>query len=337
MSTFAKMFSLLVRLMKAEVAKAVIYLKKWFKRDENSPLPLENSLSNEQEDDSVYLPSRKFYIVNDWKISTLEAGKGEETLLLVHGLGSEAKHWEKNISELAKNFRVIALDLPGYGQSEKRYFTPKEGMIQFFVNILKEFIQQQIAEPVFLVGHSMGGQTAMCFAAQNPDLLHKLVLLAPAGVEDYSEKQAAVMDNLLSFYPVLGKNKTAVKIGFRQNFYEMPPDAEPLINERIALAESEDYPLYTKLISQCVRAILTTKPEFSKIRTKTLIIYGENDRLIPNAVLNPKQKTMHIADRAGRLIADSKVILLKKTGHFLQFEKSEEINFLIKQFLANDK
>jgi pimeloyl-ACP methyl ester carboxylesterase len=183
----------------------------------------------------------------------------------------------------------------------------------------------------------MGGQTAMCFAAQNPDLLHKLVLLAPAGVEDYSEKQAAVMDNLLSFYPVLGKNKTAVKIGFRQNFYEMPPDAEPLINERIALAESEDYPLYTKLISQCVRAILTTKPEFSKIRTKTLIIYGENDRLIPNAVLNPKQKTMHIADRAGRLIADSKVILLKKTGHFLQFEKSEEINFLIKQFLANDK
>jgi pimeloyl-ACP methyl ester carboxylesterase len=317
------------------VDKAISFLKKWLKTNRKKSFEDENLVFQPTFSTQEITPAeRKYCLIRDWKISYIEQGKGKHVLLLVHGLGSEASHWQKNISVWAEKFRVIAIDLPGYGSSEKRDFIPREGMINFFADILLDFLKVTIAnEEITLVGHSIGGQTAMLFAAKYPEKVKKLVLLAPAGIEEYSQRQVGMLDNLLSFYPVVGKNQTAIRLGFRHNFHKMPPDAEPLIQERIALAESEIYPLYCKMITQCIRAIITTKVDYARIKAPALVVFGENDKLIPNSVFNPKLKPMHIADRAGKLIADSSVVMLKDTGHFLQFENADVVNKLVADFV----
>ncbi|MEA5572191.1 alpha/beta fold hydrolase [Calothrix sp. UHCC 0171] len=99
-------------------------------------------------------------------------------LLLVHGFGASTDHWRKNISGLSKDFEVYAIDLLGYGRSQK----PK---IEYGGNLwrdqLHDFITQVVGEKAVLVGNSLGGYASLCLAAQCPDAAAGLVLLNSAG------------------------------------------------------------------------------------------------------------------------------------------------------------
>ncbi|MEO1430690.1 MAG: alpha/beta fold hydrolase [Cyanobacteria bacterium J06633_8] len=99
-------------------------------------------------------------------------------LLLVHGFGASTDHWRKNIAELQRDFEVYAIDLLGFGRSEK----PK---LQYGGDLwrdqLQDFITEVIAEKAVLAGNSLGGYASLCVAAQRPDSAAGLVLLNSAG------------------------------------------------------------------------------------------------------------------------------------------------------------
>jgi pimeloyl-ACP methyl ester carboxylesterase len=114
------------------------------------------------------------------KLAYVDEGKGSETILMIHGLGSYLPAWKKNISELSKNYRVIAVDLPGYGKSSK---APHSGLMTFYAGVIAELIQKLELGPVNLAGHSMGGQIAMVLALEKPELVKRLILVDPAGLE----------------------------------------------------------------------------------------------------------------------------------------------------------
>ena len=86
-------------------------------------------------------------------ISYIDVGKGDHTILLVHGLASNAGFWRYNIPELSKNNRVIAVDLPGYGKSQKDAYPYK---MSFYADQLKKLIDELKISKVVYVGHSMG-------------------------------------------------------------------------------------------------------------------------------------------------------------------------------------
>ena len=77
--------------------------------------------------------------VRNIKVGYVDQGEGDEVLLLIHGLGSNAKGWSQNIPVWSKKYRVIALDLPGYGYSEKKAYPYS---LSFYADVLTDFLDE---------------------------------------------------------------------------------------------------------------------------------------------------------------------------------------------------
>ncbi|MBE9215103.1 alpha/beta fold hydrolase [Plectonema cf. radiosum LEGE 06105] len=119
----------------------------------------------------------------------VKAGENSQRppLLLVHGFGASTDHWRKNIAQLHDDFEVYAIDLLGFGRSEK----PKlQYSGDLWCNQLHEFITQVIGRKAVLAGNSLGGYASLCVAAQHPDSAAGLVLVNSAG--PFSQDQPTV-------------------------------------------------------------------------------------------------------------------------------------------------
>ncbi|MDJ1184141.1 alpha/beta fold hydrolase [Roseofilum casamattae] len=109
-------------------------------------------------------------------------------LLLVHGFGASTDHWRKNIEELQEDYQVWAIDLLGFGRSEKADIIYSGDLWR---DQLHDFITEVIGEPVILVGNSLGGYASLCVAAQRSQSALGLVLINSAGPFSESEPQPA--------------------------------------------------------------------------------------------------------------------------------------------------
>lgn len=108
----------------------------------------------------------------------LRAGQGDTTLLLLHGYGESLLTWRLVIDRLATRYRILAVDLPGFGLSDK----PAAAYdYQTFEEWLGKLLAEQTSGPVVVVGHSMGGQLAAGLALAHPERVAAAVLIAPAG------------------------------------------------------------------------------------------------------------------------------------------------------------
>ena len=170
-------------------------------------------------------------------LNYLSAGQGDNAIVLIHGLGSNAKAFQKNMSPLAQKATVFAPDLPGYGTTELGDITP--GMANY-AQVIAEFIELKKLENVTLVGHSMGGQIAMHLAAtQRPSWLKNLVLLAPAGLEQFTDDEKQWFRTMVNEQLYLNMTDAQVEQNFNLNFYgnKLPEDARFMLRDRLELKE----------------------------------------------------------------------------------------------------
>jgi pimeloyl-ACP methyl ester carboxylesterase len=110
-------------------------------------------------------------------VSTLEAGQGSP-LLLLHGLGATKAEFLPTVAALAPNHRVIAMDLPGFGDSDKPFPAPYDA--PFFSSWAESLLDELRIEQAHVLGHSMGGRVAIEFGLRNPDRTRGLVLMTPS-------------------------------------------------------------------------------------------------------------------------------------------------------------
>lgn len=111
------------------------------------------------------------------RVSTLEAGDGPPVLLL-HGLGGTKASFLPTVAALAEGHRVIAMDHPGFGDSDKPFPAPYDA--PFFAEWAESLLDEMGIEQAHVVGHSMGGRVAIEFGLRNPDRTHGLVLMTPS-------------------------------------------------------------------------------------------------------------------------------------------------------------
>lgn len=120
----------------------------------------------------------KFTKINNLRVRYLDRNKNGTPLLLLHGLGGSLESWTNNISFLSTKFRVIALDLPGFGMSDK----PKiDYSINFYLSFLEKFIKKIKLSRFFIIGSSLGGHIAVEFTIRNRKMVNKIILVSPAG------------------------------------------------------------------------------------------------------------------------------------------------------------
>ena len=266
----------------------------------------------------VYLPE------NEFTIAYTDEGKGDNTIILIHGLGSYLRAWEKNIGELSKNNRVIAIDLPGYGKSSKE---PHTGMMTFYAGIVNELVKELKLNKVVIGGHSMGGQIGMTTYLKYPQIVKGLVLAAPAGFERFTKGQKQWFRDVMTVDGVRLTTPEGIQNNLASNFYRVPKDADFMVSERMEMRSADDFIPYCYAVVQSVHGMVDNPviDYLQDIKVPTLILFGENDNLIPNRYLNPG-RTVEIAKYGASKIHNSKLVMIPKTGHFLMFEKPEVFN-----------
>lgn len=266
----------------------------------------------------VYLPE------NEFTIAYTDEGKGDNTIILIHGLGSYLRAWEKNIGELSKNNRVIAIDLPGYGKSSKE---PHTGMMTFYAGIVNELVKELKLNKVVIGGHSMGGQIGMTTYLKYPQIVKGLVLAAPAGFERFTKGQKQWFRDVMTLDGVRLTTPEAIQNNLASNFFRQPKDADFMVSERMEMRSADDFIPYCYAVVQSVHGMVDNPviDYLQDIKVPTLIFFGENDNLIPNRYLNPG-RTVEIAKYGASKINNSKLVMIPKTGHFLMFEKPEVFN-----------
>ncbi len=276
-------------------------------------------------------PVKKAVLSDDITLAYVDEGTGDQTIIFVHGLGSYLPAWEKNIDGLKQNYRCIAIDLPGYGKSSKAVHS---GTMEFYADVIKSFIDKLGLRKAVIAGHSMGGQIAMVMALKYPDYVDKLVLVSPAGIETFTEGQKEWFRNVMTVAGVKNTSVQQIRANLTANFYNLHDDAEFMITDRIAMRDAEYFDNYCYTVVQSVKGMID-QPVYDflpEIKQKTLILFGENDNLIPNPYLNPGF-TADIGKTATERIPDSKLIVVPSCGHFVQFEKSDVFNNAVRDFL----
>ncbi len=285
---------------------------------------------------SYPFPTHKIALNDSLQINYVDEGQGPHTLIFVHGLGSNLKAWQKNIAELRKSYRCIALDLPNYGQSSQGDYP--FGM-SYFAEVIKSFIDKLNLEKVVLVGHSMGGQTAIHFALKHPERLSHLILMAPAGFETFTPQQVQWFEQVYTKAFVQSATEEQIRKNFQLNFYAMPADAQFMISDRLEMrADQAAYESYCIMIPKCVIGMLK-EPVFStlaKIKTPSLVFFGEEDQLIPNSFLNGHLKTLNVAQSGVEQMPAAELVMVPEAGHFVQWEGTALIHEKVRDFLDKE-
>lgn len=252
----------------------------------------------------------------DVKLRAVRAGRGDTTLFLIHGFGESLLTWRPTFDRLAARYRVVAVDMPGFGSSEK----PDSGYsLATMTARLAAFHDRWVGGPTIVVGHSMGGQMAASLALARPEKVVAAVLIAPAG---WVVGLGGIADTM---YP--GKAK-AIGWYLSSRAFLLPEHDPEWLDEPDSMAH------YTLLGDPKYRASATKvlqsfdfralRDRFREIRQPVLLIWGELDPVIPFAV----------AESLSTELPCSRRVDLPRGLHRPQLEAPDTVTFEILRFAA---
>jgi pimeloyl-ACP methyl ester carboxylesterase len=285
-------------------------------------------------EDLHYPPNVKYIQIpqSNARIAFTDEGRGPHTLVFIHGLGSYLPAWRKNFDVLSKQFRCIAVDLPGYGKSSKNRY---EANLIFQATAVKQLLDMLGIKKAVLVGHSMGAQIALHLALMSPALIEKLVLVAPAGFETFTPAEAVLLKNTLSQERIAATTDSMIRLNLAQNFYQMPDAAKFMADDRILMRRLPGFGYYCYVVAQGVKGMLD-QPVYDKlpaVKQPVLVLYGLSDKLIPNPYLHPGLTTDSVARLGCTRLPNCRYYLLPGAGHMAMFEQPELTNKYIVEFL----
>lgn len=267
------------------------------------------------------------------RLAYVDEGTGPETLVFIHGLGSNLQAWQQSVVGLRQHYRCIALDLPGYGKSSQGDYA--FGMA-FFADQVAALIEKLGLEKVTLVGHSMGGQVAITLALRRPAYLQRLVLAAPAGLETFSAENRVFFATYVRPEIIRATTVPQIEANFAMNFYEMPEDARFMVEDRLEMRkDTQAYDYYSEMIPRCVLAMLDepVAGRLEALQVPTLLVFGRQDQLIPNKFLHPELTVEAVAETGAQAIPGAKLLFLEQAGHFVQWDQADAFNQAVRTFI----
>lgn len=264
--------------------------------------------------------------VGDINIYYETHGKGEP-VVLIYGYAGHSGLWFQQVPVLSKKYRVIAFDNRGVGRTEKPDIPYTMAMMAGDVAGLLDMVGINAAH---MFGISMGGMIAQHFALSYPQRVISLILGCTACggmhmIQPEPESLAALVD-FERFKKMTPEEvvKQAMPFCYSQEFIETNPD---IIEERVA--KQLEYPTPKRGATRQAEAIMghDTYELLPKIKLPTLVIAGDNDRLIP------VENSRILASR----IPGAELAIIKGAGHEFFIEAAEEVNKTVLDFLGSHK
>lgn len=254
------------------------------------------------------LTGSEYLMIDGIHLHYRDMGAGFPVLLL-HGWGSNIGSFIHLEKYLAPNFRVLSIDLPGFGASGLPTIA---WSLTDYVNLVKTFlVNRGIVNPI-IIGHSFGGRIAICLGAQG--LASKLILANSAGVRPRR--------NPLYYLKVYSYKLARHLLNFA------PQNLRPALLEKLQQRfGSGDYrnadPILRKTLVKVVNEDLTTL--LPDIKVPTLLIWGENDTATP----------VYQAKIMEQKIPDAGLVVIKGAGHYSFLDKPSEFNIIADHFLRH--
>jgi pimeloyl-ACP methyl ester carboxylesterase len=233
-------------------------------------------------------------------------GKGPP-VVLVHGLGGSANGFSRLFHSLGRRFsRVLAADLPGHGFSAEYCGGPVCVQGQF--DVLRDWCRQVVGEPAFVVGNSLGGAMSVNLAAEHPELVKALALVAPAGAALTPEATEA----LLSSFDV--KTAAEARALTKRLFHKAPLPLMLFANE---LKKFYGTPTVQALAAEARATHASLAPEALRgLTMPVLLLWGGSERLLPAETLSYYRA--HLPPHA-------EVHVVEGFGHIPQVERPDEL------------
>jgi 4,5:9,10-diseco-3-hydroxy-5,9,17-trioxoandrosta-1(10),2-diene-4-oate hydrolase len=265
------------------------------------------------------------------RVNVIELGSGPP-VVFVHGLSGSWQNWLEQLPVFARDHRVVAFDLPGFGASEM-----PDGRISIsgYARWLDALYEALGIDTAAVVGNSMGGFIGAELAIAFPARVERLVLVSAAGltVEHQRDERA------LAVLRTLDKRLAAYAgwLGTRSDALARRPRARQMI---FGLVAHRPGLLPAPLVAEQMRGAgkpgfvpaldaLTNYPirdRLPEIACPTLIVWGTEDRLVP----------VRDADEFARLIPNARKVVWPQTGHMAMLERPEAFNRLLAAFLAEE-
>jgi pimeloyl-ACP methyl ester carboxylesterase len=250
--------------------------------------------------------------IDGLNINYIDEGTGKH-VLLIHGWGANIQTMVPIFNILKDKCRVIALDLPGFGESD----IPSEPWDSYnYAEFVKKFIDRIDLKDIILFGHSHGGRVSIILSTKYENLVSKLILVDSAGI--IPKRKINYYFKVYSFkflrviYTTFVKGDTKVEKfeGFYKRF------------------GSVDYKLSQGVMRQTMVKVINDNliDLLSKIKIPTLLIWGENDEDTP----------LYMGKLMEERIDDSGLIVLKGAGHFSYIDCYEQFKAIIIVFLKDD-
>jgi pimeloyl-ACP methyl ester carboxylesterase len=278
--------------------------------------------------DAIERISIQTVLVHDQRIAYLDVGAGPP-VILIHGFGGSMWQWEQQQHTLSQHFRVLTLDLPGAGLSDKPEIDYRpDQMLDFFVGFMDAVNIPQAT----LVGNSMGAGLAIGMALAHPTRVAKLVLID--GLPQH------VMEKLTS--PSVRRAIETSAPSWLVSFGNMLFGG--LMTESVLREIVHDQALLTPAVIErsnrnrqrpgLIKPLMTVRENLplwesgfaarvGEITHPTLVIWGEEDRVFPIAV----------GDELHQTIKGSRFIRIPKAGHIPQWERPDLVNQALITFI----
>ena len=276
----------------------------------------------------VWLPPHPRWLrVGGLRTSYVDVGDGP-VVVLVHGLGHSTHAWRKNLAPLAQaGYRVMAIDLPGFGYSD----APEEYTLDRYVAFLRGWLELHCVEQASLVGNSLGGLIVAATAAADPQRVNAAVLVDPAGFSrplHWALRFAAALAPsrlLIRRVPTQRQIRQALRF-----VYHDPSLIEDDEVARIAeLSARQGVRESMRLVGHRAVGLIGMRRGMglgqvpAEITVPTLVLWGRYDRVVP---ISHAQSVLAVA-------RDAEYTVFENSGHCPMMEEPDAFNARLLEFL----
>ena len=260
--------------------------------------------------------------VNGVTTRVLEAGTpGEMPVVFVHGTGGRADRWIRNLDAVAgAGYHALAFDLPGHGFAAKG--AGVECSVPAYRRMLGDFLASLGARRAAIVGTSLGGHVVASYAAEYPQRVAAVVLvgsmgLIPIGAEARGRIQAGANN----------QTKEGVAAKFQRVIFDQSLVTPDMVEEEFRINNSPGAKESFAALGDYIARRLDDEVVGEKLaaaRVPVLLVWGDQDKTVPMAV----------GEAAAKLLPGSKLVKLEGAAHTPYYEKHEQFNRVLLDFLG---
>lgn len=268
------------------------------------------------------VPESLFVEIDGCKVHYVQAGHGP-AIVLLHGIGASIFIWRMLFPILQKKFRVIAIDLPGFGQSDKP--AKRQYGLDAQTNVVEKVLAHLDVHNTTLVGSSMGGTIALWLAKQHPHRFERVVALAPA-VD--STRVSAATHRLASVAPLFRHaiNRMTMKRILRYVIARDERISDAVVERYLAPFQDDGSSLRSFVAATELLSDSRLPAELSEVASQVLLIHGRQDVMV----------SLSSIEKLAKIIPQAEISIHETSGHHIMEDEPVWLARKIEEFLLLD-